>query len=229
MSKKNPMPIIMVVTLVIIGLITTLVLLNNQSESAGEKESHTTSESPSIKNHPTMGEDNAPVQIIEFGDYKCPACKKWSKRVYPQLKEEFIDTGKANFTYINTPFHGEGSKLAAQAGEAVYKQKPEAFWDFHKALFEAQPDVNHDQKWLSDEKVLEVAEESVPSIDLTQMRQDLHSGAISQEVQNDTDLVNEYDVQQTPTIMINGQILENPFDYKAITSLINQNLDDNNG
>ncbi len=228
-KRKNRMPMIVVITLVVIGLITALVVLNSQNKSSVESDNHKISESPSIKNHPTIGEDDAPVQIIEFGDYKCPSCKAWSERVYPQLKKEFIDTGKVNLTYINTLFHGEESELAAKAGEAVYKQNPEAFWDFHKKLFEAQPNQKHDQKWVTEDKVLEIAEESVPSIELTQMREDLHSGAIAQEVQNDMDLVNEYGIQQTPTIMIDGQIVENPFDYEAISNLINQKLENKNG
>ena len=134
-----------------------------------------------------------------------------------------MDTGEAKFSYINVLFHGEESTLASLAAESVYQQSPEVYWDFHKALFAAQPEVNHDGAWITPEKVLEVAA-VYPSIDQTKLKEDMEKQATMDAVEVDTALVEEAGVAQTPTIVINGQTLEDPFDYEAIKELIEQEL-----
>jgi len=43
---------------------------------------------------PVLGNPNAPVTIVEYGDYKCRFCAAWAVQTEPQLKRAFIDTGK---------------------------------------------------------------------------------------------------------------------------------------
>jgi protein-disulfide isomerase len=223
-NKRSPVQFIVIITLIIFALLTALVVLNNQSENANNTTNNYNP--PPIANQPTLGEQNAKVSIVEFGDYKCPACKAWGEQVYPLLQEEFIDTGKAQFSYINVLFHGEESKLAALAGESIFKQDPASFWTFHKQLFAEQPAENHDALWITNEKILEIAKAYTPNIDLDQLNEDLNNQTTLQEVTIDEELVEKYNVQQTPTIFINGIMVENPFDYHEISSLINKELKD---
>src|SRR5690606_17989243 len=41
---------------------------------------------------PVIGNPDAPVKIVEFGDYKCPVCKRFAEEIFPQLKRDFLDT-----------------------------------------------------------------------------------------------------------------------------------------
>ncbi|MCP3028800.1 DsbA family protein [Halobacillus sp. A5] len=226
-NKKSSMRFIVLLTVFVIGLVAVFVVLDNREKSSETTSSDSAEEAPSTEEQPTIGEEGAPVEIIEFGDYKCPACKVWSDQVYPQLKEDYIDKGDVSLTYINTLFHGQESELGARAGEAVYNQGEEAFWEFNKSLFEEQPEENHDAEWITDEKLLEVAENSVPSLDSEQFEEDLTSSQVEEAVAMDDDLVVEHKIEQTPTLMINGEVLEDPFDYDAISSLINEELEGN--
>ncbi|MFD1903481.1 thioredoxin domain-containing protein [Paenibacillus rhizoplanae] len=80
------------------------------------------------KKQPRMGNANAKVKIIEFADFKCPACKKkWKEANWDSLKKEFLDTGKAEIYFINYAFIDRDSILAASAGEAIAKQNNEKF------------------------------------------------------------------------------------------------------
>ncbi|MBT2583226.1 thioredoxin domain-containing protein [Planococcus sp. ISL-109] len=119
-----------------------------------------------------LGKEEAPVTVVEFGDFKCPSCKAWGETVYPQLVEDYVDTGEVKFSYINVLFHGDESTLASLAAESVYQQSPKAYWDFYKALFAAQPEQKHDAAWVTPEKVLEVAAE-FPSIDQGKLESDM--------------------------------------------------------
>ncbi|MGG6447678.1 DsbA family protein [Pseudobacillus badius] len=216
---------IVISTLVLFVAIIGFVLFLNREEEETVSET-TVKEHPPIENQPTIGETDATVSIVEFGDYKCPSCKAWGETIYPKLAEEYINTGKANFSYINVLFHGKESTLAALASESVYKQDPKAFWAFHKAVFAAQPaSQSHDDQWVTTEKLVEIAKAHAPNIDLKQLEKDINTQGTIEEVNKDDQLVKDFSVQFTPTIIINGTMLEDPFDYEKIVSLIEKELE----
>nr|WP_251136547.1 DsbA family protein [Exiguobacterium sp. s122] len=210
-------------TLVAVALIAIVVVLLNRP--ADQAETAVRGEHVETAGQPTIGETNAPVSVVEFGDYKCPSCKQWGETVYPKLKEDYIDTGKASFSYINVLFHGQESILAALASESVYVQDPDAFWDFHKAVYDAQPaSQHHDEAWVTVERLIEIAE-ATTSVDVARLKTDLsENSTVLEQVSFDDGLVKENEVRLTPTIMINGVVLENPFDYEAIKRLIENDL-----
>ncbi|RJO95620.1 DsbA family protein [Exiguobacterium sp. RIT452] len=217
--------VLVVVTLLIVFLIVlSMFLIKNNAVQ--EKKSTVLNDTVKIEGQPTQGENSAPVSIVEFGDYKCPSCKQWGETVYPKLKKEFIDTGKVQFSYINVLFHGEESILAAKASESVYRQDKKAFWTFHKAIYDAQPRVEqHDDPWVTEESLLRIAAKSVPGINQEQLTSDLRNNAdILDEVSKDDALVKEHGVELTPTIVINGIKLDDPFDYDTISRVIEEQV-----
>ncbi|MCT4791072.1 MULTISPECIES: DsbA family protein [Exiguobacterium] len=217
--------VLVVVTLLIVFLIVlSMFLIKNNAVQ--EKKSTVLNDTVKIEGQPTQGENSAPVSIVEFGDYKCPSCKQWGETVYPKLKKEFIDTGKVQFSYINVLFHGEESILAAKASESVYRQDKKAFWTFHKAIYDAQPRVEqHDDPWVTEESLLRIAAKSVPGINQEQLTSDLRNNAdILDEVSKDDALVKEHGVELTPTIVINGIKLDDPFDYDTISHVIEEQV-----
>lgn len=212
-------------TLLIFAAIVALVMVLNKDDKNVQENNAV--KHPSIENQPTIGDPDAAVSIVEFGDYKCPSCKVWGENIYPQLEKEYIQTGKAKFSYINVLFHGQESILASLASESVFKQDPEAFWSFHKGIFDAQPvSQKHDDQWVTAEKLIEIAEAHAPNIDMKQFEDDITTGGTMEEVKIDEQLVNELNIPFTPTIIINGVMLEDPFNYEAIVSLIEKGLEE---
>ncbi len=217
-AKPSGLKFAVLLTSLAVVILAAIVVLTNQQEAPAVETAQI-----DLNGQPILGEEEAPVTVVEFGDFKCPSCKAWGETVYPQLVQDYVDTGEVKFSYINVLFHGDESMLASLAAESVYQQSPDAYWDFHKALFAAQPEVNHDGAWITPEKVLEVAA-AYPSIDQEKLKADMEQQATMDAVEIDTALVEEAGVAQTPTIVINGQTLEDPFDYEAIKELIEQEL-----
>lgn len=217
-NKQSGMKLAVLATILVVGILAVIVVLTNQQEAPVVETTQI-----DITSQPTLGESDAPVTVVEFGDFKCPSCKAWGEMIYPQLVEDYVNTGEVEFAYINVFFHGEESILGSLAAESVYQQSSELYWDFHKALFAEQPVEDHDAAWITSEKILEVAS-AFPSIDQTQLQEDMEQVAYQEELKKDETLVEEAGVSQTPTIVINGQMLEDPFDYDAITALIEQEL-----
>lgn len=218
-NKNSPVKVAMIISLVIVAILIALVLINNKSESNAEE---TMDRQPPIDGQPTLGDANAPVTVVEFGDFKCPACKLWGEGIFSQLKSEYVDTGKVKFSYINVLFHGEESKLGSLAAESIFKQKPDSYWDFHKELYDEQP--SDDGQWITQDKILEIANR-VPNIDTDELKKALENKSEINEVNKDSKLVTEFNVQFTPTIMVNDTMIEDPFNYEEIETAIDNELD----
>ena len=92
-----------------------------------------------------LGDANAPVTVIEYGDYQCPFCTRFFTQVEPQIVQNYVKTGKAKFVFRNFPFidrfpglpaGANESHAAAAAAECAKDQGK--FWEFHDALYNAK-------------------------------------------------------------------------------------------
>ncbi|MGD2046371.1 MAG: thioredoxin domain-containing protein [Gemmatimonadota bacterium] len=86
----------------------------------------------------TKGDEDAPVTIIEFGDYMCPGCGMFNTQVKPQIELQLVQTGKAQFVFYDFPLTGmhPNSFLAARAARCAGDQG--MFWEYHDNLFRNQ-------------------------------------------------------------------------------------------
>lgn len=86
----------------------------------------------------TKGDENAPVTIIEFGDFQCPACQQFATQVKPQLELAFLESGKAKFVYYDWPIieAHPNAFLAARASRCAAEQ--DKYWEYHDNLFRNQ-------------------------------------------------------------------------------------------
>lgn len=155
---------------------------------------------------PAMGEKDAPLKVVEFGDYQCPACKAFNEVYFPDIKKNYIDTGKVQFYFMNFAFLGEGSKKAAVAAEAVYNQSEEAFWKYHDALYENQG--KEGSGYVTLEFLLDLAKEHTPNIDIEQLKKDIENETYANEVAGDREKAVNSGVTSTPTFFINGEMVE---------------------
>lgn len=82
---------------------------------------------------PVLGDANAPVTIVEYGDFKCPFCTAWAIRTEPKLKRAFIDTGKVRLVWRDFVNIDAESGPAAEAARCAGAQG--RFWQYHDALY----------------------------------------------------------------------------------------------
>lgn len=80
----------------------------------------------------------AKVAIVEFSDYECPFCKKFHQETYKDLVKEFVDSGKAVYSFRDypLPFHDPMASKAANLAQCVREAKgDQAFFAFNDAYF----------------------------------------------------------------------------------------------
>lgn len=91
----------------------------------------------SIDDDAVLGDKNAPVTMIEFIDYECPFCKRFADETLPQIKSEYIDTGKVKLVMRDLPlaFHQNAHK-ESQATECAREQGGDsAYFKYHDEIF----------------------------------------------------------------------------------------------
>ncbi len=91
-----------------------------------------------LDNDPIEGKKEAPVTIVEFSDYECPFCKRHFQNVYPEIKKNYIDTGKVKLVFRDLPltFHDPAATKDAIAANCAREQGGDAvYFKLHDATF----------------------------------------------------------------------------------------------
>jgi len=85
----------------------------------------------------TVGDPDAEITIVEFGDYQCPGCRHFATTVKPFIDMTYVDEGIAKFEYRDFPLEQhEHAFLAARASWCADDQGQ--YWPYHDALFRSQ-------------------------------------------------------------------------------------------
>jgi len=146
-----------------------------------------------------LGAVDAPVVMVEFADYRCPFCAKFSQTHEPALIKKYVDTGIMRIEWRDLPIFGAQSERAAIAGRAAAAQGK--FWEFNTAVYASAPQTGHPE--LSVPELVDFAAQAgVP--DLDKFRADLDDPALKAQVAKDVDQATILGVPSTPAFVVNG-------------------------
>lgn len=87
------------------------------------------------------GRPDAPVWILVVSDFECPFCRQWERETGPQVRKEFVETGKARMAFLNFPLRQHANALPA-AEAAMCAGAQDRFWDMQERIFAAQDTWN---------------------------------------------------------------------------------------
>ena len=90
-----------------------------------------------VADYPTAGAQTSPLTIVEFSDFQCPYCGRYSRDTYPALKEKYVDQGTLKYVFMDYPLPNH--PLAPKAAEAAHCADEQGqFWEMHDVLFANQ-------------------------------------------------------------------------------------------
>ncbi len=168
---------------------------------------------------PVKGNKDAKVSIIEFADFRCPFCEKLYTDVEPQLMKEYVDSGKAKFSFRHYAFLGPASTLASNAAECANEQGK--FWDYYDYLYKNQPSESDTSMYTVD-SLTNIA--GTLGLDTTQFNECLSANKYDKNVSDDLAAGQKAGVSGTPTVFINGTPVVGAQPYSAFKTLIDQEL-----
>jgi protein-disulfide isomerase len=147
----------------------------------------------SISGAPAMGDPAARLVLVEFSDFHCPFCRRHAREVLPQLKRDFIDSGKLLYVFRHFPIEGThpGAPNAAQAADCATRQ--DKFWEFHDRLFGAAGPVRPDG--------LEKEAKAV-RLDLPRFRDCMRGAVAADRVRQDLDDARHFGFRGTPGFVL---------------------------
>lgn len=143
-----------------------------------------------------QGLANAPIELVEYGDFQCPYCKK-AYYIVKEIQQELGDNLK--FVFRNFPLtdlhpHAMHASIAAETAAQQGK-----FWDMHDILFE-------NQKFLDDSYLMQYAK--IIGLNPKRFEDDFGNDKSYAKVEADYESGEENGVEGTPTFFINGQLYE---------------------
>jgi protein-disulfide isomerase len=156
----------------------------------------------------TQGPADAPVTLVEYGDFQCPYCG----RAYPIVKEVQARMGdRLRFVFRNFPIT-TSHKYAEQAAEAAEAAGAQGkFWEMHDVLFENQPRLADDDLRGYAERV---------GLDLDRFDADLAEHTYAERVRDDFMGGVRSGVNGTPTYYINGARYDDPYDVETLVAAL---------
>jgi len=154
------------------------------------------------------GERGAPLELVMFGDFQCPFCLG-AQSVLRRVRERLGDRLVLGFRHLPIPERHPLAPEAAEASEAAAAQG--RFWEYHDALYAAQPK-------LSRETMLAVGREL--GLDAERIAADLDSGAHRARVERDVASAGASGATGTPTFFVNGKRHFGAYDASSLVEAL---------
>lgn len=167
----------------------------------------------------SLGDENAPLEIVEYASFTCPHCRRFHEEVFPKLKAEYIDTGKVRFTLREVYFdpYGLWAGMLARCGGG------EKYFPIVDMIFDKQ------SEWTRGDGPASIAE-NLRKIGRLAGLSDEEIDACLKDEEKARALVSAYqqnaawdDVRGTPTFIIGGQKVPN-MAWSDLKDIIDQKL-----
>ena len=165
----------------------------------------------------SIGDDNAPITIIEYASMTCSHCADFHTETYPDLKEDYIEKGQVKFIFREFPLD-KLSMATSMLARCVDNSISLAFIDI---LFQNR------NKWYSDNAITELKNLSkqagLSSEDFDQCLN--NQGLLDQLIMQKENAVKEFQINSTPSFIINGKVISGNKPYSYFKSEIEKILD----
>lgn len=206
-AGRRELWLIGILTLVAVVLGATLLIGNNEDETSDAATPPTASEMGPAGDHSrringdplAVGAVDAPVVLVEYSDYRCPFCAKFSRDTEPALIEKYVNAGILRIEWRDLPIFGEQSTSAARAGRAAAAQGK--FWEYNAALYSQAPDRGHPD--LTNVALNDIAVKAgVP--DLERFEVEATSSKFDESISQDMYEARMTGLSSTPSFIVNG-------------------------
>ena len=165
----------------------------------------------------SMGQDNAPVTMIEYSSLGCPHCAAFHRDTLPRIKKEYIDTGKVRLVYRDFPL-GTPALAAAMIARCAGRDK---FFGFIEIIFRSQDQWSRSRQPLAElARVAKFGGMSETDVEECLKLQELLDGIR----RNAASAQETYKVNSTPTFIIGKEIISGAMPYETFKKVFDKAL-----
>lgn len=171
-----------------------------------------------------LGDEDAPVTLVEFSDFQCPYCRSFYNGAYSEIKKNFVDTGKVKIVYRDYPlsFH-EGAFPAALAAECARDQGGnEIYFAMHDMIFDGQNALGSGTVKIPEEDLLAYAQSL--DLDMSEFGECYDGEKFKDEIYKDQADGQSIGINGTPGFVLDGQIISGAQPYSVFEEALNAAL-----
>jgi len=164
-----------------------------------------------------QGSADAPVTMVEFSDFKCPYCGRFSTETLPLIREQYINTGQVRFVYKHFAILGPESNRTAEAAECAAEQGQ--FWEYHDLIFTDQTTT---RSVFNDDALTRLAGDL--GLETTAFSDCLASGRYANQIQRESQAASALGLRGTPGFLINGVFVSGAQPFETFQQIIEEQL-----
>lgn len=162
---------------------------------------------------PVKGDPKAKVLIVVFGDLTCPYCRMFNSEILPLIDKEFIQTGKVKLAYRNF-FSHRGPAYREAALALICSQGQNKYWQMLDVLAKSES---------LDQTKIDKSAQGL-GMDMKKFQACLDTKAAKDLLADDLSSASQLGVYSTPTIFINGRLIDRAYPYEVFKKIIEEEL-----
>jgi protein-disulfide isomerase len=164
-----------------------------------------------------QGSDSAPVTIIEYADFECPACAQFAVLTGPDIQQRLVETGRVRWIFRDFPIEGHQNSMPAHLAAACADEQGR-FWAMHDQLY-----FNH-RRWVTESRPERRIRELARAIGLDE---DRYQECMSSQRYRDRILATrqkaaERGIGSTPTFEVNNLRVSGALGYDSLRTLVDR-------
>jgi protein-disulfide isomerase len=145
---------------------------------------------------PILGDDNAPITLVEFGDYQCHYCNVFFQTIEDDIIKNYVKTGKVKMIFKDYNIIGEDSVKASQGAHCANDQG--LFWEYHDILYSNWTGENNG--WASSENLTIFAQQI--GLNMNKWSECMNKGSHSQIILKSNDDARTLELTGTPAFFV---------------------------
>ena len=156
-----------------------------------------------LNGSPILGDPNAPITLVEFGDYQCHYCNVFFESIEEDIIKNYVETGKVKMIFKDYNIIGPDSVKASQGAHCANDQG--LFWEYHDILYSNWTGENNG--WASGTNLANFAQEV--GLDTNEWSECMIQQKHSQTILNSNDDAKALELTGTPAFFVinsNGEI-----------------------
>ena len=164
-----------------------------------------------------QGSDSAPVTIIEYADFECPACMQFAVLTGPDIKRRLVETGRVRWIFRDFPIEGHRNSMPAHLAAACADEQGR-FWEMHDQLF-----FNH-RRWVLESRPERRIRDLAGAIGLDDKRfnECLSSARYRDRILATRQIGVERGVSSTPTFEVNNLRVTGALGFDSLRVLVDR-------
>jgi protein-disulfide isomerase len=168
-----------------------------------------------------LGNPNAPVQVIEFADFECPACGQFATLAEPDIRKRLIEPGTISYRFYDYPLAMHKNTWMASNAAACADEQGK-FWEMHDALFNQQDQWNGQATSRPKSKFQEYAKLIGLKVDQWETCYDARK--YQPRIKANEQMAIKRGASQTPTFVIGNQMIGGAIGYDKFKSMVDSAL-----